>query len=294
MKWQGREIEPYESFYWDESSNSSFQQGQLGGGISRTVKTKNSLATVTIEYYDEQNNRNRKHRDDRKLGVAAERQGLLDGRDQPDAEHDERGGLQPKVMVREYRIAAQRGRNPENPSERGRSNGNYRQRLELGSTETSNTLTTVQKDNLILETEYFEPQVLTPKRTEYGKAVRKEYESGIIEESRHNMTRMEPRTDGVANTLTTVQKDNLLLMHEGWKREDGTGRWYRERIRILTPRECFRLMDVSEEDIDRMVEAGISKSQLYKLAGNSIVVAVLEAIFRQMFCPAHTDEPTLF
>ena len=53
--------------------------------------------------------------------------------------------------------------------------------------------------------------ILTPKRTEYGKAIRKQYESGLIKESRHNMTELEPRTDGISNTLTTVQKDNLLL-----------------------------------------------------------------------------------
>lgn len=55
-----------------------------------------------------------------------------------------------------------------------------------------------------------EPNVLTPKRTEYGKAIRKQYEAGEIEESRHNMTVMVPRTDGIANTLTTVLKDNYV------------------------------------------------------------------------------------
>lgn len=56
-----------------------------------------------------------------------------------------------------------------------------------------------------------EPKILTPKRTEYGKAVRHDYESGFIDESRHNMTALEPKPDGTANTLTSVQKDNLLL-----------------------------------------------------------------------------------
>lgn len=55
-----------------------------------------------------------------------------------------------------------------------------------------------------------EPNVLTPKRTEYGKAIRKDYEKGLIKESRHNMTEMRPRTDGVSNTLTTVLKDNYV------------------------------------------------------------------------------------
>ena len=55
------------------------------------------------------------------------------------------------------------------------------------------------------------------------------------------------------------------------------------RIRKLTPRECYRLMDVSEEDIDKLLAADISKSQHYKLAGNSIVVSCLYYIFKQMF-----------
>ena len=55
------------------------------------------------------------------------------------------------------------------------------------------------------------------------------------------------------------------------------------RIRKLTPRECFRLMGVSDADIDKIQVAGISKSQQYKMAGNSIVVNCLAAIFRQLF-----------
>lgn len=117
-----------------------------------------------------------------------------------------------------------------------------------------------------------EPQVLTPKRTEYGKALRKDYDAGRIQESRHNMTELEPRTDGICNTITTVQKDNLLM-------ED----FVNYRIRKLTPRECFRLMGVSEKDIDNIQQSGISKTQQYKMAGNSIVVDVLYHIFRKMF-----------
>lgn len=55
------------------------------------------------------------------------------------------------------------------------------------------------------------------------------------------------------------------------------------KIRRLTPRECFRLMGVPEEDIDKLIASGISNSQLYKLAGNSIVVNCLAGIFRQLF-----------
>lgn len=67
-------------------------------------------------------------------------------------------------------------------------------------------------------------------------------------------------------------------------------------IRKLTPRECFRLMGVTEENIDKIQAAGISNSQQYKMAGNSIVVDVLYHIFRKMFVDKESDnaELTLF
>lgn len=67
----------------------------------------------------------------------------------------------------------------------------------------------------------------------------------------------------------------------------------RYRIRKLTERECLRLMGVKDSDIDKIKEAGISKSRQYKMAGNSIVVDVLVEIFREMFCPSE-DNSTLF
>ena len=61
------------------------------------------------------------------------------------------------------------------------------------------------------------------------------------------------------------------------------------RIRKLTPRECFRLMGVEDEDIDKIQASGISNSSQYKLAGNSIVVDVLFHIFRKMFIERKPD-----
>ena len=55
------------------------------------------------------------------------------------------------------------------------------------------------------------------------------------------------------------------------------------RIRYLTPRECLRLMGQDEESIDRLMEAEPSKTAQYKLAGNSIVVDVLAAIFNGIY-----------
>lgn len=78
----------------------------------------------------------------------------------------------------------------------------------------------------------------------------------------------------IAPTLCT---SNELNLYEGVKNGDF-------RIRKLTPRECFRLMDVSEENIDKIQAAGISNTQQYKLAGNSIVVDVLYYIFKNLLC----------
>ena len=263
---------------------------------------------------------------------------------------------------------AMRGRNPENPSERGRSNGKYKQRIEMGSN-ISNTITSVQKDSLVAE-----PQILTPKRTDFGKQVRKQYEAGELDMSRHDMTELEPRKDGISNTLTSVQKDNLVaeplqikqatkqgyieippgsvfdasypdsqtrrgrvqdggqtsptLMASGeapcyyegvsvhpnshaleFKGETSIKKdaspalratdykcphvvWQKEpsyRIRKLTPRECFRLMGVTEENIDKIQQSGVSQSQQYKMAGNSIVVDCLFHLFRKMFTETENE-----
>lgn len=81
-------------------------------------------------------------------------------------------------------------------------------------------------------------------------------------------------TDGsvVANAIlsgTGRQSDNYIIQR-------GHG------IRKLTPTECFRLMGVSDED-SKKICAAVSKTQAYKLAGNSIVVEVLALIFGQLF-----------
>lgn len=55
------------------------------------------------------------------------------------------------------------------------------------------------------------------------------------------------------------------------------------RIRKLTPRETFRLMGFSDEDFDAAQKAGVSNSQLYKQAGNSIVVDVLYYIYVELY-----------
>ena len=94
-------------------------------------------------------------------------------------------------------------------------------------------------------------------------------------------------SDDVSNTLTSVQKDNLVA-------EPQCEPSY--RIRKLTPRECFRLMGVCEADIDKIQASGVSNSQQYKMAGNSIVVDVLYHLFDKMFVNKQNDsqQMTLF
>lgn len=53
------------------------------------------------------------------------------------------------------------------------------------------------------------------------------------------------------------------------------------RIRKLTPKECFRLMGVKDEDFKK-IQKNQSNSSLYHLAGDSIVVNVLMAIFGEL------------
>lgn len=81
--------------------------------------------------------------------------------------------------------------------------------------------------------------------------------------------RLEVNMQDTSNCLTSVQKDNLLLEKPQY------------RIRKLTPRECGRLMSVSDEDIDKMAAVN-SNTQLYKQFGNSIVVDVMCAMFKNL------------
>ena len=91
------------------------------------------------------------------------------------------------------------------------------------------------------------------------------------------------------------QQHNVLAVPE-LRMEDGflvdkDGKRY--RIRKLTPTECFRLMDVEDKDIEKMKSAGIAKTNLYKLAGNSICVACMFHIFRKLFIEKQNENQQL-
>ena len=80
--------------------------------------------------------------------------------------------------------------------------------------------------------------------------------------------------DGVCNTLQSAMGTgggNVPIIKE--KRT--------MRIRKLTPKECWRLMGFNDEDFEKAEKVN-SNTQLYKQAGNSIVVDVLEELFCMM------------
>lgn len=278
----------------------------------------------------------------------------------------EGSGNIPKVI--EPISVAMRGRNPNNPSERGKSNGNYKQRLEMNESGVANTITSMQKDSMVAE-----PQVkqvgnivddtnIGFKNPQRGRIYSDEglapclnccegggLEPKIVQKFGDRGTDQYSVRD-IAHTIPANPMSDrgqmLLEPSENWQTVVGNKQLnpfrgsvegaspcitsacgagggmtpmltdadlettktkefieqvrgheeMRYRIRKLTPRECFRLMGVDDADIDKIQASGISNSQQYKCAGNSIVVDVLYHIFRKMFCETENenDQLTLF
>ena len=150
-------------------------------------------------------------------------------------------------------IGASRGRNPDNPSDRT-VGAPTEQRLEVNTQGTSNTITTVQKDNYVVD------RIL-----QVGNIVN----TGSWENPQRGRIYS---SEGLSPTLTASAgggKEPKIV--EGI------------RIRKLTPLECWRLMGFDDEDLKKAQASGVSNSQLYKQAGNSIVVNVLEKIFQNLY-----------
>lgn len=144
------------------------------------------------------------------------------------------GGQEPKVAIGEIR-----GRNPDNPTSR-QSGLPTQQMLEVNDNGTSNCLTTVQKDNVVVE-----------------------YQGVAIIDDIYN------------NREERIYKEfspTIRSERQGLKVDE------KYRIRKLTPRECFRLMDFP----DTFYFSVVSDSQAYKQAGNSIVVNVLSQIISKL------------
>lgn len=153
------------------------------------------------------------------------------------------------------------GRNPDNPTSRKKGLA-WKQRLEIKEEQgLVGTLTTVQKDNMILECDFYKQAVDT--------AIKGNAEEGDVVDAFNGVV----HKDGLSPTITTRpegKKTAILPCVKG------------PRIRKLTPKECWRLMGYTDQDFDNAKNAGVSNSQLYKQAGNAIVKQVLMAIFKQM------------
>lgn len=208
------------------------------------------------------------------------------------------GNQEPKIL--ESQIVAMRGRNPDNPSDRTAGNPTE-QRLEVNMQGTSNCLTSVQKNNLLLE------NVKIRQATKDGSI---ECETGgCFDASYPNSKTRRGRVQDKGNTCPTLTAQNqevVRIEKVGQISSDGSqcgtvisdngisanlvagAHGYANshiatqyRIRKLTPRECGRLMGVSDEDIDKMAAVN-SNTQLYKQFGNSIVVDVMCAMFKNL------------
>lgn len=179
-------------------------------------------------------------------------------------------------LVSDPRTCAMRGR----PDESGKNS----QHIEFGS-DVANALTSVQKDSLVADPRVIQVGNLVQesnyKNPHRGRVYSVEGIAPCLNcnEGGQREVKIIQRAHGfnkgaihdLCPTITTSKwQDNNFAIIEYW-------------IRKLTPRECFRLMDVPEHYIDSLINSGISNSQLYKLAGNSIVVACLFHIFRKMF-----------
>lgn len=159
-------------------------------------------------------------------------------------------------------IVAMRGRNPDNPSDRTVGSPTE-QRLEPNSQGICNTLTSVQKDNLVME------KVRIKQATSQGYI---ECEVGGVADLSFpdsNTRRGRVQENGqISPTLMAGEQDICRIENQ-------------YRIRKLTPLECWRLMDFTDEDFEKAAQVN-SNTQLYKQAGNSIVRNVLVAILGQM------------
>ena len=222
------------------------------------------------------------------------------------------GGLQPKILedaqaIRMVRTEEGKALRKEYESGAIHHGFNEHREMELRTDGVSNTLSTVQKDNYICEKSIVAMRGRNPDNPS-DRTVGSPTEQ-----------RLEPNSQGICNTLTSVQKDNLVMepvlvggIGEKWGDKQyrqgnrvydsesvamavtsqplgnmgGNSYMYltREpqyRIRKLTPMECWRLMDFTDEDFHKAEQVN-SNTQLYKQAGNSICKNVLVAIFGQM------------
>lgn len=203
------------------------------------------------------------------------------------------GGNQEPIIV------ASRGRNPENPSDRS-AGQKLEQRLEPNRQGVTNTITSVQKDNYVAE----------PKTTHRSAYERNFGSKGKLQDTNNVVQTLQAGMgEGGGNVpiipIKTANKNGYDIATDGdgvdlsypqskTKRgrvghgvsktlmgADSMGTVDNYRIRKLTPKECWRLMGFDDSDFEKAEKVN-SNTQLYKQAGNSIVVNVLEAILKNL------------
>ena len=133
----------------------------------------------------------------------------------------------------------------------------------------------------MLEDEVDEKYYLSDEKTRtvftYSSYVNKKYDefidkNGYIPEmfNPYNKTEIKDIVPTLTGQGDSITKSGTVLKNENL------------RIRKLTPKECWRLMGFSDEDFEKAQNIPTSNTQLYKQAGNSIVVNVLEKIFKNL------------
>jgi DNA (cytosine-5)-methyltransferase 1 len=206
------------------------------------------------------------------------------------------------------KIGAIRGRNPQNPKSR-ETGLETEQMLEINENGTSNALTTVQKDNVVVisantskgydEAEEEEEDSIDfsvpNSKTRRGRVGKKVSQTLDTQCNQGIVTRKPSKQEKEEYEGVAVHPNSKKLEFNGFKDENCPTllatdykapkciQYNTQRIRRLTPRECFNLMDFNQEMIDKTIESKlISDSQLYRQAGNSIAVGVLAAIIEKL------------
>lgn len=204
------------------------------------------------------------------------------------------GNQEPKIL--ENQIVAMRGRNPDNPSDRT-TGSPTEQRLEINMQGTSNCLTSVQKDNMVLikqatKSGSIECEVggcfdasYPESQTRRGRVQDNGNTRPTLTAQNQEIVRVEKvgQISNDGSQCGTVYSDSGIssTLTAGTHEDTNSKVFTQYRIRKLTPRECGRLMGVSDEDISKMAEVN-SNTQLYKQFGNSIVVDVMCKMFSNL------------
>ena len=193
------------------------------------------------------------------------------------------------TAIAEPFIVASRGRNPENPSDRT-VGAPTEQRLEPNFSGCTNTLTSVQKDNYVIEPIIYDDynsrisadqDAINTLTCNCGASAERNgvkiLEPIVCEERKDEGIRL--FKDDCVGTLRTIDACGDKRVIEPEVTEPPKVKW---RIRKLTPKCCWRLMGFTDQDHDRAAKY-TSASARYKQAGNSIITSCLVALMSSLF-----------